>query len=238
MLRSFLRTASLVAIIAIFCTLVSPWFAREDHRVTYDKEGRYLPTFSLRYLAFAMHDYHEKNGALPPHAVFGKNGQPLLSWRVLILPYIEQEALFRQFKLDEPWDSPHNLELLPKMPQVLCPLEPMSHVGSHVTPFQVFVGKGTPFEGRGGWRFKADLPQTSFTVLIVEAAKLVPWTKPDDINYDENAPLPQFGAFFPGRYYVAMADGHARMLRQSDIKEAPLRAAILRSGANDWPWCE
>jgi hypothetical protein len=56
-----------------------------------------------------MHNYHGEHGRLPPAAVCGPDGTPLLSWRVLILPFIEQQALYRQFKLDEPWDGPHNL---------------------------------------------------------------------------------------------------------------------------------
>src|SRR2546426_8412471 len=63
-----------------------------------------------------MHIYQERHGRLPPAVVYGKYGEALHSWRVLLLPYIEQDALFKQFKLDEPWDSPHNIQLLPKIP--------------------------------------------------------------------------------------------------------------------------
>ena len=65
-----------------------------------------------------MHNYHDVHGRLPPAAVCSADGTPLVSWRVLILPYIEQDNLFREFKLDQPWDSPHNLALVERMPQV------------------------------------------------------------------------------------------------------------------------
>ena len=64
-----------------------------------------------------MHNYaDDHHGRLPPAVVYGEDDEPLYSWRVLVLPYIEQNALYEQFHLDEPWDSPHNLALLPKMP--------------------------------------------------------------------------------------------------------------------------
>src|SRR5437870_3697429 len=115
-----------------------------------------------------MHNYHETHGALPPFAVVGKQGTPLLSWRVLILPFIEQDGLYRQFKLNEPWDSPHNLRLLPRMPQIFKPFD-----GRDTEPdktfFQVFVGTGAAFEGTTGMRLSADFPDgTSNTILIVQ----------------------------------------------------------------------
>src|SRR5262249_30142494 len=73
---------------------------------------------NLKQIGLAMHNYHDVNGAFPPAAVCDKTGKPMLSWRVLILPYIEQDALYKEFKLDEPWDSEHNKKLLAKMPKV------------------------------------------------------------------------------------------------------------------------
>src|SRR5207244_2364868 len=111
------------------------------------------------------------------------NGKPLLSWRVLILPYIEQDALYRQFKLDEPWDSPHNLKLLPLMPKIYAPVgakpkEP------HSTYYQAIVGPGAAWEhtkdGKG-MRIQNFTDGTSNTITVAEAREAVPWTKPDDI---------------------------------------------------------
>ncbi len=69
-----------------------------------------------------MHNYHATNGSLPKPAITGKDGKPLLSWRVAILPFIEQQPLYNKFKLDEPWDSPNNKALIKEMPPVyICP---------------------------------------------------------------------------------------------------------------------
>src|ERR1700676_2683340 len=93
-----------------------------------------------------MLNYKDREEGLPPHALYGKEGAPLLSWRVLVLPYLEQEDLFKQFRLDEPWDSPHNLALLPKMPEVYAAPEEHAPPQSHTTFYQVIVGKGAAFE--------------------------------------------------------------------------------------------
>jgi RNA polymerase sigma factor (sigma-70 family) len=70
---------------------------------------------NLKQILLAMHNYHDANGNMP-HDITDKDGKPMLSWRVAILPYIEQDNLFKQFKLDEPWDSDHNKKLLALMP--------------------------------------------------------------------------------------------------------------------------
>jgi len=73
-------------------------------------------TNNLKYIGIALWNYHEVHGCLPPAAITDKDGKPLLSWRVAILPYSEHEKLYAKFHLDEPWDSPHNIALLDSMP--------------------------------------------------------------------------------------------------------------------------
>src|SRR6516225_223840 len=106
-----------------------------------------------------MHNYHDTHHQFPPAAVCGKDGKPLLSWRVLILPYIEAGSLYEQFKLDEAWDSPHNLPLLGKMPLNYAPPK---HKAGRVPPYytvcHVFVGKGAAFEGQQRLKLTEDFP--------------------------------------------------------------------------------
>jgi RNA polymerase sigma factor (sigma-70 family) len=98
---------------------------------------------NLKAIVLAMHNYNDTMGYFPPAATFGKYGKPLLSWRVLILPYIEQQALYKEFHLDEPWDSPHNKKLLDRMPKTyLVP----GQKEKTATYYQVFVGESTIFE--------------------------------------------------------------------------------------------
>jgi hypothetical protein len=186
-----------------------------------------LHAANLRQVALAMQYYQQTHGTFPPAAIADKESKPLLSWRVAILPYVEQAPLYNQFKLDEPWDSPHNIKLIEFMPKLYClpgekPREPFA------TRYQVFVGKGAAFEGTKGLPWTAFSDGTSNTLLVAEAAQPVPWTKPDDMAYDPAGPLPPLGDF-TGPYAVAFADGSVRFLRK-EIDEPTLRALVTRDG--------
>jgi hypothetical protein len=188
--------------------------------------GRLSSQNNLRQIAIAMHNYHDQNGHLPAQAVYGPDGKALLSWRVLILPYIEQDNLYKQFHLDEPWDSENNKKLLAKMPKTYQ--MPGSVPGTTETYYLGFHGKGAFFDGKKGLRLPADFPDgTSNTIMIVEAAKGVPWTKPEDLPYDPNKPLPKLGGHFPGGFNASLVDGSARFISAS-ITETTLRNAITR----------
>lgn len=172
-----------------------------------------------------MQGYHDQHGRLPPAVVYGENGKPLLSWRVLLLPFLEQKDLYGRFKLDEPWNGPHNRELLAEMPHVYRPYDGSAPPEPNTTFYQVFVGKGTAFEERPVMRL-IDLPGgTSNTFLIVEAGRAVPWTKPEDISYAEDQPVPKLGGMFKDSFRVGFADGHVESFPH-DISEASLRAGI------------
>lgn len=185
-----------------------------------------------------MHNYAETHGRLPPAVVYGEDGSPLLSWRVLLLPFIEQDALFKEFRLKEPWDSPHNLALLPRMPTVFNPFDGSSPPEPFTTFYQVFVGEGTAFEPHAELRFNADFPDgTSNTFLIVEAGKAVPWTKPEDLAYSKDRALPKLGGIFKGSFRAALADGSVRSFYH-ELTDPTLRSAISRNGSDrpgkDW----
>ncbi|MCI0377972.1 MAG: DUF1559 domain-containing protein [Gemmataceae bacterium] len=179
-------------------------------------------------IAVAIHYYHEENGTFPPAALVSKDGQKLLSWRVLLLPYLGDEKLFREFRLTESWDSPHNKKLLAKIPKVYSPLRGAATEAAGATSFQVFTGPHTLFEGERGSRIQQIRDGTSNTILLVEAAEPVPWTKPVDLPFDPKKPLPKLGAAFKGRFLFATADGAAHVGKR-DFDEGQLRWAIMRN---------
>src|SRR5207249_1839062 len=146
---------------------------------------------NLKELALAMHNYHDTYRKLPAAAICGEQGRPLLSWRVALLPFIEHEQLYRQFKLDEPWDSPHNLRLLPQMPKVYAPVR--GKTPPNCTRIQVFTGPNTPFTETSSLSLTGFRDGTSNTFLIAEADDAVQWTKPADLVVSPNAPLPRLG---------------------------------------------
>ncbi len=192
---------------------------------------------NLKQITLAMHEYHEAMGELPPAAMCDPNGKPLLSWRVAILPYIEQEALYRQFNFDEPWDGPNNSKLIALMPKVYA-LPNGAAPPSGNTYYRVFVGNGAAFDWCKGAKIPDDFGDgTANTILIAEAATAVPWTKPDELDFNPNGPLPALGGHFSSGYAVGMADAAVQQIPQT-VSPQTLKAAITRSGGDvlgpDW----
>ncbi len=180
-------------------------------------------------MALALQSYHDKNGHLPPAVVYGVDGKPLYSWRVLILPYIEQQQLYDEFHLDEPWDSPNNVKLLSRMPVTYAPPAGKARrVPPYHTVVHVFVGEGTAFEGKEGLCLGRDFPDgTCNTILVVEAGKAVPWSKPQDIAFEPDRPLPRPEGLFHDGFRACTADG-ARQWVSKRVSDETLRAHILR----------
>jgi hypothetical protein len=169
-----------------------------------------------------MHGYHDVFNRLPAAAIVDKDGKPLLSWRVAILPYLEQEALYKQFKLDEPWDSPNNIKLLDKMPRIYGP-------PGDKTVYRVFTGPGTVFDGKQGLKLTAIPDGTINTIIVVEAQEAVPWTKPEELPYADKDPLPKLGG--KEGFVVLMCDGSVKTFR-ADYNVQQMRYAILRADGN------
>jgi hypothetical protein len=183
---------------------------------------------NLKQIALAMHNYHDAIGQFPASAICDKQGKPLLSWRVAILPYVEANELYEQFRLDEPWDSDHNKKLLAKMPKIYA-TPGGAALESATTHYRVFVGGGSGYELRKGIKITDILDGTSNTIMAVEAAEAVPWTKPEELAYDPRKALPKLGVA-PEGFNSAFFDGSTHFISRS-IKEATLRALITRNGA-------
>jgi hypothetical protein len=194
----------------------------------------------LRQIGIALHNHHDTYKNFPPQAIHSKDGKPLLSWRVAILPYIEQDILYRQFKLDEPWDSAHNIKLLAQMPQIYAGTGDRA---KGLTYYQAVLGPnngpgatawmnervpGALFHARGTRLPGSFQDGTSNTLLVVEAAEAVPWTKPADVSYDPNKPVPRLGGMFEQGFYAMFADVSVIFLPRR-IDEPTLRAIITRA---------
>jgi hypothetical protein len=146
-----------------------------------------------------------------------KDGTKLLSWRVYLLPFLEQTPLYEQFHLDEPWDSDHNKKLVEKMPQVFAsPALPAELAKKGMTSYVGPVGEKTIFEGSEGTSLAKIVDGTSNTLAILEADSehAVIWTKPDDLVIDWKNPLKGLtGVWKSGNSSVLLAafcDGSVR----------------------------
>jgi uncharacterized protein (TIGR03067 family) len=187
-------------------------------------------TNNFKQIALAFHNYHSTFKHFPMHAIYGKDGKtPLLSWRVAILPFIEEEALYREFKLDEPWDSPHNRKLIAKMPKLYEPLG-AGKKGENRTHYQVFTGPDTLFNGPSKTKITQIADGTSNTILVIEGKEPVVWSKPDDLVLPrEKDKLPALGGLFKHGITLAFCDGTVTTIRL-DPDPALLRAAITPRG--------
>jgi hypothetical protein len=140
-----------------------------------------------------------------------------------VLPYIEQDQLYKQYKQDEPWDSDANKKVLAAMPAIFR--SPSDEPHGNNADYFVLTGKGTMFSGKEGIKLSDITGGTSNTIMIVEAKRDIPWTKPEDIDYDPAQPLPKLGGHFAGGFSTAFADGSVRFIGQG-VEEKSLKALI------------
>jgi hypothetical protein len=207
---------------------------------------------NLKQIGLAVHNYEDAFECLP-HNTYSLDGKPLLSWRVHLLPYIEHDHIYRQFKLDEPWDSPNNIHLLNEKPKYYMGPGDLSGKPGSLTYYRGFSSPGTVFERRplrvvksppNWWRVlkeESSLTTTGFklmdvkdglgnTILVVEAGEPVEWTKPDDLDASPGKPFPKMGGLgWRNGFQALMGDGSVRMLKY-DTPEETLRGLVTHSG--------
>lgn len=186
---------------------------------------------NLKGIGLAMHNYHDQYGRFPAAAIFDTNGRPLLSWRVAVLPHMNQETLYRKFRLNEPWDSPHNKTLLSEMPSAYsCPVYEPEEPGT--THCQVIVGPGMMFTGAPeGASLKDVTDGTSRTILAVETLESVPWTAPHDLCFTTASTLAFCDSKLkdPGGFDSIFADGSIKFIR-STLDRAVFWSLLTRNG--------
>ena len=182
---------------------------------------------NLKQIGLALHNYESAMQVFPNNSN-PQGKKPAVSWRVAILPFIEQENLFKAYKFDEEWDGENNKKLIEKMPTTYAPVRVKTKEKGH-TFYRGFTGKGTLFEEGKPFSLAKITDGTSNTIAVVEAGESVPWTKPDDIPFDAKKDLPKLGGLFDGEFHIALCDGSVRKVKakfDADI----LKAMITRNG--------
>ncbi|NLE37571.1 MAG: DUF1559 domain-containing protein [Pirellulaceae bacterium] len=191
-------------------------------------------TNNMKQITLALHNYHDAYGQFPPAYTVDDTGKPLHSWRVLILPYMEDSYLYEQIRLDEPWDSPHNMAVAGQY----CPHYyrcASDAVGNFTdTSYVMVVGPGCISDGSGAKSIADVKDGTSNTILVVEMADSgIRWTEPRDLDavtmsYQLNDPANKscISSMHPGGVNVAMADGSVQFLSehtdQNTVREMTL----------------
>ena len=187
-------------------------------------------TNNLQQVALAMHNFYDVHKHFPAAASCSPDGKPLLSWRVYLLPFVEQKHLFDQFHLKEPWDSPHNKTLIGQMPAVFH--SPRSKAEKGKTNYLAPVGNGALYvSSRDEPQFKQITDGTSNTIMVVEVddPHAVVWTKPADFSFDPKNPQKGIGSLYEGGFNTAFCDGFVRFISRS-IDPKTLAALFTRAG--------
>jgi hypothetical protein len=220
-------TLTLLTLVVVYVVvpLILAWHASKF-------ESKTESANNLKELGLAMHLYHDYHGHFPPAVLrdpaLGDRGQPY-SWRVALLPFLGEDALYSQYRRDEPWDSPANKAVLARMPRVFALPGSMRAAGG-LTHYQLLVGPGTAFERPDLKSRLIDFPRgADQTILAVEAAVPVPWTKPEDLPYDPDGPLPKVGGLVGNGFHALFADASVRWF-EAEEQENALRKLVPRNG--------
>ncbi|MEM8945494.1 MAG: DUF1559 domain-containing protein [Planctomycetota bacterium] len=189
---------------------------------------------NIKQLMLALLNYEDSKRRFPAYANFDENDKPLLSWRVHILPYLEEEALYKQFNLDEPWNSEHNRKLIPLMPELFVdPSSPKYSSEDGHTHYLGVKGDGLMFNPDGRqFGFASIRDGSSNTIMIVQCndTVAVPWTKPQDFEPTKDAPLTGLAdGFHPGVFLAGFCDGHVQNIA-NDIDPVMFYKMLTRAG--------
>ena len=192
---------------------------------------------NLKQLGLALHNYHNDHGHFPPAVVKDKDGAPLYSWRVLLLPYLDQGNLYEQFRRDEPWDSPHNMALVKYMPSEFgCPAK--GRASTYVTQYVAITGDETlwpPDKQTKRAQIKDGLSRTLALVEWPESD--IVWSQPRDLPMVEIKRWWQVSPQTATRktqhrqgVSTLKADGSVGFVQPTQLSAPALRAILTRAG--------
>ena len=191
-------------------------------------------TNNLKQIALALHNYEQAHGAFPPAYTVDANGKPLHSWRTLILPYLEQDTLYRTIDLSKPWNDPANAKAFETLVSVYrCP-EAAGPLNT-TTYLAIVVPNGCFKPGEP--RRRADITDDpNSTMMLIEAGEenSVPWMAPVDAD---EALVMRLGStsklHHVGGMNACSIDGSVRFLKAST--PSYVRRALMSIAGNDGP---
>jgi prepilin-type processing-associated H-X9-DG protein len=241
-----------VVMLGLTCLIALLWPAINTAS---DEMGRRVMCINnLKQIALALQAYHQANGCFPPAYITDKNGKPMHSWRVLILPYLEETPLYKAYDFTQPWNGPKNMKLLATRPLVYaCACGPGAlETGATQTSYVAVVGPNAAWAG-GKPKELTDIgSNVSGTIMVVEVANSgIDWAEPRDLSLDaigvsqDKSPAlvpsnnhgQREGFFFTydygARFNVAMVDGSVHYLLTLGRSNEDLRKTLQIGGCGD-----
>lgn len=193
-------------------------------------------TNNLKQIGIALHNYADVYGCLPPSYVADADGRPMHSWRVLILPYLDERDLYDQYDFNEPWDGPRNRLLAKQVPYCFqCPSDSLLR-GTRGTCYLAVTGPQTVWPGERGVAWDDISDGAGQTLAVVEVAhSSIHWMEPNDLpftalNLGVNPPTGlRIGSEHPDVAQVLFCDGTVHAL-ESTISAKTLKALATKSG--------
>jgi len=187
---------------------------------------------NLRQIGLALHNYHDMYGSFPPAYIADESGRPMHSWRVLILPQLDQQALYSRYRWDEPWDGPNNSQLLSEMPAIYrCPSHPETN--STNTAYAGVFGPKSMFRGTLGIRLADVTDAPMYTAMVGELTDAdIPWMQPRDVDITQHPVLGDsegFSSYHPDGVHFLFVDGSARLVPE-ETDEEMIKALYTVSG--------
>ena len=145
---------------------------------------------NIETIMAALKEYHDDHGAFPPAYVCDAEGEPMHSWRVLILPYLGQEELYRQYDFTQPWNGPENMKLAAQRPEEYsCRSATWGETQEEVpytTNYVAVVGPDTAWPGTTSLALQDIRDRDDSTIMVAEIAREsgIRWMEPRDLSSD------------------------------------------------------
>jgi type II secretory pathway pseudopilin PulG len=217
---------AVVLVLGVLCSGVLVALLLPAVQAAREAARRSQSTNNVKQIALALHNYNDTYGSFPPAVVTDANGKPLYSGRVLLLPYLEQKALYDQFDLTQPWDSPQNNTISQSMIPIF--LDPSAPQTGSQTDYLFVTGAGTIFEAGQATKFTGITDGSSNTLMLVEVRNSgVHWAEPRDQEISQPMSLPPGN--HPGGNIVGMADGSVRFMSKN-VNPTLIRELSTRNG--------
>ncbi|MEX0824675.1 MAG: DUF1559 domain-containing protein [Pirellulaceae bacterium] len=188
---------------------------------------------NMKQIGLALHNYHDTYRSFPPAFTVDESGQRLHSWRTLILPYMDQQALYSQIDLDKPWDDPANQRVAgTAVPAYRCPST--ADPQPTTTTYVAVVDPAGVFSGSQAVKIQEIVDGTSNTVMVVETnpENAVHWMSPDDIDMNAFLAGGNQRHAHHGGAQATFGDGSVRFL-SNDMDVGIRQAIVTRNGAED-----